>query len=61
MSKTKVFIEDEFRVIHVHHHGAQREQKPSRVEQMIEEMLKEVETKQKRRKRLEELTTKPSK
>ena len=53
MSKTKVFIEDEFR--------AQREQKPSRIEQMVEEMLKEVETKQKRRKRLEELTTKPNK
>jgi hypothetical protein len=54
MSKTKVFfIEDEF--------GAQREHKPSRIEQMIEEMLKEEETKQKRKKRLAELTNKINK
>ena len=53
MSKTKVFIEDDFR--------AAREHKPSRIEQMIEEMLKEVETKHKRKKRLEELTHKPNK
>jgi iron-sulfur cluster repair protein YtfE (RIC family) len=35
---------------------AKKEQKQSRIEQMIEEMLKEEETKRKRMKRLEELT-----
>ena len=35
---------------------AQREHKPSRIEQMIEEMLKEEEVKRKRKKRLEALT-----
>ena len=40
---------------------AKREQKKSRIELMVEEILKEVETKKKRFKRLEELTTKPTK
>ena len=40
---------------------AKREQKPNRIGQMVEEMLKEVETKQKRKKKLEEITTKPDK
>ena len=37
------------------------DKKPNRIEQMVEEMLKEVETKHKRKKRLEEITTKPNK
>ena len=37
-----------------------REPKPRRIEQMVEEMLKEVATKQKRMKRLEQLTTTPT-
>ena len=40
---------------------AKREHKKSRIELIVEEMLKEVETKQKRKKRLEEITTKPNK
>ena len=40
---------------------AQKEHKPSRIEQIFEDMLKEIETKQKRMKRLEELMTKPTK
>ena len=35
---------------------AQTEHKKSRIEQMMEDMLKEEETKRKRKKRLEELT-----
>ena len=35
---------------------SQSEHKPSRIEKMIEEMIKEEETKRKRKKRLDELT-----
>ena len=40
---------------------AQREQKKSRIEQIVANMLKEEETTRKRMKKLEELTTKPTK